>query len=117
MDRRTQITRQIEQLQKQLTALGPIHPGSIGEQYNVCGTPGCRCKDPDDPRRHGPYCQLSFTWRGKSTTRFVRPERIAATREKVANYKRLRELVNQWVDLAVELERVERDEAKQRDGD
>jgi hypothetical protein len=117
MDRGTKITRRIERLKQQLLALGPIHPGSLGEQYNVCGTAGCRCKDPDDPRKHGPYYQLSFTWRGKSSTRFVRPERLAAMRRKVAHYKRLRELINEWVDLAVELERVERDEAKQRDGD
>jgi hypothetical protein len=37
-------------------------------------------------------------------------------RQKVANYKRLRELVNQWVELAVELERAARAEAKQGDG-
>jgi hypothetical protein len=117
MDRLTKITRQIEQLKQRLLALGPIHPGSIGEQYNVCGTPGCRCKDPKDPRKHGPYFQLSFSWRGKSGTRFVKPEQIVATREKVANYKRLRELINEWVDLAVEQERVERDAAKQRHGD
>ena len=117
MDRLTEITRQIGQLKQQLLALGPIHPGSISEQYNVCGTPGCRCKDPEDPRKHGPYHQLSYTWRGKSSTRFVRTERIGATREKVANYKRLRELINEWVDLAVALEQVERDAAKQRRGD
>jgi len=117
MDRLTEITRQIEQLKQQLLALGPIHPGSLGEQYNVCGTPGCRCKNPENPRKHGPYFQLSYTWRGKSSSRFLKPERIAATREKVANYKRLRELINQWVDLAVELEQVERDAAKQRHGD
>jgi Family of unknown function (DUF6788) len=117
MDRLTEIARQIEQLKQHLMALGPIHPGSISEQYNVCGTPGCRCKDPEDPRKHGPYYQLSYSWRGKSSTRFVKPDRIAATREKATNYKRLRELINEWVDLAVELERVERDRAKQSHGD
>jgi hypothetical protein len=38
-------------------------------------------------------------------------------RRKVENYKRFRELVNEWVDLAVELERTERAAAKQSDGD
>ncbi len=33
-------------------------------------------------------------------------------RQKVANYKRFRELINAWVDLAVELERAERTQAK-----
>jgi hypothetical protein len=32
--------------------------------------------------------------------------------QKVANYKRLRELVNEWVDLAIELERMEREQAR-----
>ncbi len=111
------IDRQIKELKKRLAELGPMHPGSLGQQYNVCGTPGCQCKDPKKPRKHGPYHQLSYTWRGKSSTRFVRPERLADTRRKVANYKRFRELVNEWVDLAVELERAERAAAKQSDGD
>jgi len=37
-------------------------------------------------------------------------------RHKVENYKRFRKLVNQWVDLAVELERAERAGAKPIDG-
>ena len=78
--------------------------------------PGCRCKDPKKPQKHGPYYQLSFTWRGKSSTRFVRPEQVAEMRQKVANYKRLRELVNEWVDLAVELERAEREKEKRAGG-
>ena len=107
-----QIQQRIAKLQQQLLALGPLHPGSISEQYNVCGTPGCRCKDPKDPQKHGPYYQLSFTWRGKSSSRFVRPEQVEEVREKVANYKDLRELVSEWVELAVALERAEREQAR-----
>lgn len=112
-----QIQRRIEQIKRQLTDLGPLHPGSLSEQYNICGTPGCRCKDPHRPQKHGPYHQLSYGWRGKSSTRFVRPDQVEALREKVSNYKRLRELVHEWVDLAVELERVERAQNKHSDGD
>jgi hypothetical protein len=113
----SRVQRRLAQLQRQLLALGPLHPGSISEQYNVCGQPGCRCKDPHQPQKHGPYYQLSFTWRGKSSTRFLRPEQVEAMRQKVANYKRLRELMNEWVSLGVELERAERARAKERDGD
>jgi len=73
----SQIARKIEQLKRQLAQLGPKHPGSLSAQYNVCGKPSCRCKDPKEPQKHGPYYQLSFTWRGKSRTRFVRAERLA----------------------------------------
>jgi len=113
----TQVQRRIAQVQRQLLALGPLHPGSISEQYNVCGQPGCRCKDPQKPQKHGPYYQLSFTWRGKSSTRFLRPEQVEPMRQKVANYKRLRELMKAWVSLGVELERAERARAKERNGD
>jgi len=112
----TRIHRRIAQLQRQLLALGPLHPGSISEQYNVCGQPGCRCKDPHKPQKHGPYYQLSFTWRCKSSTRFLRPEQVEPMRQKVANYKRLRELMNDWVSLAVELERAEREKEKRAGG-
>ena len=94
-----------------------MYKRQLSEQYNVCGRPACRCKDPKEPRKHGPYYQLSYVWRGKSSSRFVRPDQLAPMREKVANYKRFRELVNEWVDLAVEMERVERAEAKHSDGD
>jgi hypothetical protein len=112
----TEIERRIAALRHRLRQLGPMHPGSLAEQYNVCGKAGCRCKDPKKPQRHGPYYQLSYTWRGKSTTRFVRPEQVAPMRRKVANYKRFRELVNEWVDLEVERERAEREKEKHARG-
>jgi hypothetical protein len=106
----TPIKRQIEHLKQQLAELGPMHPGSLSEQYNVCGKPGCRCKDAKKPQKHGPYYQLSFTWRGKGRTRFVRAERLAEVRQKLANFKRFRELTDEWVDLVVELEQQGREQ-------
>lgn len=112
-----QIERRIAHLQRQLLLLGPVHPGSITEQYNVCGQPGCHCKDRTNPQKHGPYYQLSFTWRGKSSTRFLRPEQVESMRRKVANYKQLRELMNEWVSLGIDLERAEREKEKRVRGD
>jgi len=112
-----QLEQRIKQIKRSLAKLGPTHPGSLSEQYNVCGTPGCHCKDPKNPRRHGPYYQLSYTWRGKSSSRFVRPAQVAEIRRKVENYKRFRELVNEWVDLAVERERAERAAREPHAGD
>jgi hypothetical protein len=112
----TQVQQRLAQVQRRLLSLGPLHPGSISEQYNVCGQPGCRCKDPKNPQKHGPYYQLSFTWGGKSSTRFLRPEQVEPMRQKVANYKRLRELMNEWVDLEIERERAEREKEKRSGG-
>ena len=111
-----QIQRRIAQLRRQLLALGPLHPGSLRPQYNVCGTPGCRCKDPKHPEKHGPYYQLSFPGRGKSSTRFLRPQQLGPMRQKVANYKRLRALVNDWVELEMAREGAEGEKQKQAGG-
>ena len=58
-------------------------PGSISEQWNICGTQGCKCKDPNHPVKHGPYYQLSYTYRGKSRTEFVRKEFLAQVRKEI----------------------------------
>ena len=107
-----QIAQRIVEIKAELGALGPMHPGSISEQYNICGTPGCKCKDAKSPKKHGPYYQLSYTWRGRSSTKFVRPDQLAGMREKVERYKRFRELMNEWVDLEVARERLEREAGK-----
>ena len=106
-----QLAARLARIQAALLALGPIHPGSLSPQYNVCGTPGCACKDPKQPQKHGPYHQLSYTWRGKSTTRFVRPGRVAILAARLARYQRFRELTAEWVDVAIALEALERQAA------
>ena len=105
------IQEKIDRIKDELYRIGPMRPGSISKQYNICGNPNCRCKDPVKPKKHGPYYQLSYTWRGKSTTRFVRRPRVEAMRAKRVAYKRLRELVTQWVDAAIALEQLERNAA------
>lgn len=107
--------QRIEEIKRELSMLGPVHPGSVSEQYNICGTPGCHCKDSKNPQKHGPYYQLSYGWRGKSSTLFVRADQVDAAREKVANYKLMQELIKEWVDLAMEVERRER--VAQKHGD
>jgi hypothetical protein len=84
-------------LKEALAALGPMLPGSISTQWNVCGKPGCRCKDPDRPRRHGPYYQLSFSVGGRSSTLFFKREELAAVRACVRRYRRFKELCTQLV--------------------
>lgn len=93
---------QIKAIQRELARLGDLRPGSLSQQYNVCGSPGCRCKA-TPPQKHGPYFQLSYTRKGKDGTRFVKTADLPAIRAAMANYARLRELVDRWIDLATEL--------------
>ena len=95
------LERQIERIKRELIGVGPLRMGSLSVQYNICGTPGCRCKA-SPPQKHGPYYQLSYTRKGKSTTRFVRRESLAAVKTQLRNYARLRKLVDRWVDLEIE---------------
>ena len=102
ISREAQLERQIEKVKRDLAALGDLRPGSLSTQYNVCGSPGCRCKA-DPPQKHGPYYQVSFSRKGKSSSKFVKKEDLPAIRKQLKNYERMKELVDLWIDLATEL--------------
>jgi len=96
------LLRQIAKVKAQLAALGDLRPGSLSTQWNVCGTPGCRCKA-TPPEKHKPYYQVSFTRKGKSSSKFVRKEDLAAVRRELKNYEVMKMLMDRWIDLATEL--------------
>jgi len=87
MDKIHTITRQIEGIKAELTALDDMRPGSLSVQSRSWG---------------GQYWQLSYTHRGKGHTEYVREEDREEVARQVANYRRFRELTKQWVDLAIE---------------
>ncbi len=101
----TQEERKVEKLIKKLAKLGPILPGSISEQWNVCGTPGCRCKDSKTPKRHGPYYQLSFTVGGRSSTMFIKKEALPEARKRIKRYQQFKALCTDLVHAQVALAR------------
>ena len=92
---------EVERITAQIAGLGPVLPGSLSKQWNVCGSPGCRCKDPKRPRRHGPYYQLSYTLRGKSSSVFVKPADVAETRRRIRRYGQFKKLCGALVDAYV----------------
>ncbi len=95
--------QRIQQIKTELAALGEMRPGSLSKQYNVCGKPNCRCKDPQHPQRHGPYYQLSWVHRGKSSTQFIRRPLLPQVRAQIATYNTFRRLTEEWVNLALRL--------------
>ena len=95
----------IAKLKRAIVHLGDLRPGKLSQQYNVCGKADCHCKA-DPPQKHGPYYQLSFTRRGRSSTQFVRKEDLALVRQQLKNYQRLRELIDRWIALGMELSRL-----------
>ena len=95
----------IHKIKQQITALDDLRPGNLTRQYNVCGKPHCRCKA-TPPRKHGPYYQVSFTWKGNSKSQFVRQRDLPVVRKQLRNYRRLRQLLDRWMVLAMELSRL-----------
>jgi hypothetical protein len=104
MDTRREATleRQIEAVKRDLVALEDLRPGSLSTQFNVCGTPGCRCKA-TPPEKHGPYYQVSYTRKGKSSSKFVKKKDLPAVRKQLKNYERMKLLTQRWIELAMEL--------------
>lgn len=98
----------IRRIKEKILAIEEMRPGSLSEQFNVCGNPNCRCKDPDHPKKHGPYYQISYTRKGKSKTEFVRKEMVAGVKRELKNYQKFKKLVDEWIDLSIEVGKLSR---------
>lgn len=96
------MNERINKIKGQIASLENFRAGSLSEQYNVCGKQGCRCKDEKNPKKHGPYYQISFYKNKKHTTFFVRKENVTAIKAEVKNYKILKSLIEEWVALSTE---------------
>jgi len=94
----------IKRIKKRLLELGHMLPGSISTQWNVCGNARCQCKDPKNPKKHGPYYQLSFSVKGKSSSMFIQKDAVVETRKRIKRYKTFKQLsfdlIQAYVDLA-----------------
>ena len=99
----------IEAIKKKIALLGEMRPGTLTEQYNVCGNPNCRCKDKKNPKKHGPYYQLSYTRHGKSTSEFVKKENADKVKKQIRDYKLFMKLKDQWIDLSIEIAKLRRE--------
>jgi hypothetical protein len=102
-----ELSRRIEGIKTALVGLGDLRPGSITEQYNTCSGPGCRCKT-DPSSRHGPYHQLSYSRHGRSRSENVATDDLGAVQAQINNYRKLRDLIDQWIDAGIELDRLRR---------
>jgi hypothetical protein len=106
-----------DKIKKDLVKLleeGEMLPGSIKKQWNVCGMPGCKCKDPKNPQKHGPYFQLSFTLAGKSTSMFVKDDEFERIKEMTERYRKFRDLSLLLVQDYVKEEREKRKNRKRK---
>lgn len=92
--RSQRIQKQIQSLQRQLAQLGPLRPGCLSLQY----------RKPKE--KSGAYYQLSYTYQMKSKTEYIPAELVGQIQQELAEYKRYRELIAQWIHLSIELSRL-----------
>jgi hypothetical protein len=83
----TPVEKKIEDLKSQIIALGPMRPGKLGRQY----------KDPKS--KLGGYWQLSYTYKMKSKSEYVRPGSVKRIKQETATFKKFKALIDKWIDL------------------
>lgn len=108
------IENKIEKTKNKLLKIQEMRPGSISKQYNVCGMPGCKCKDPENPRKHGPYYNLSYTVKGKGGTKFIREDFVKKIIQETKEYKKFKQLMDEWIRLSIELSNLKIEAEKQK---
>ena len=96
------LEREIAAIKQKLLKLGPMHPGSVSQQFQVCGNPSCKCMHPKKPQKHGPYYKLAYVYRGKPVCRFVRAACVEEMKIRLAVYKQFRSLMDRWIKLSIQ---------------
>ena len=90
-------TESVKEIKKQISKLGPMLPGKIKVEWTQCKIKGCRCMDEENPQKHGPYNQLSFTFAGKSSTMNIKDKDLKKAHEYSDNFKVFQELSKKLV--------------------
>ena len=84
------IEKKIARIKEELRRIGEMRPGSLTYQYQ-------RPKE-----KKGGFYQISYTYRMKSKTEYVRAEFVQDLKGQIATFKRFKKLIQQWVDLAIQ---------------
>ena len=98
MDKSKRIERKIGKIKQALAELGDMRPGSLSVQTRSWG---------------GHYCQLSYTHLGKGHTEYIPQQRTKEVKRQLANYRKFRDLTQDWVNLAIDLCRLKTTQADQ----
>jgi len=85
------IEKKIAGVKEKLMSIGEMRPGSLTYQYQ-------RPKE-----KKGGFYQISYTYRMKSKTEYVKAEFVQDLKRQIATFKRFKKLTQQWIDLAIQL--------------
>ena len=82
-------------------AAGPALPGTLVVRSYACGKPRCRCHA-SPPVLHGPYAEWTRKIGGKTITRRLTPEQLAAWQPLFDNARKIRALVAELQELTLQ---------------
>lgn len=99
----SQLEQRRQQLKQALLELGDLRPGSLVARYRRCGKANCHCAQPGDPG-HGPSFSLTRRVGEKTITRIIPPgPAVEQTQEQIAEYQRLRSLLQELVEVSEQI--------------
>jgi hypothetical protein len=88
------IEKKIAGVKEELMSIGEMRPGSLTYQYQ-------RPKE-----KKGGFYQISYTYRMKSKTEYVKAEFVQDLKGQIATFKRFKKLMQRWVDLAIQYSKI-----------
>ena len=97
-----QIQRRIEKIKQQLLNIGEMRPGSLTKQYQK------------PKEKKGGLYQISYTYKMRSKTEYVRPEFVSQLRKQITTFKTFKKLIQEWTDLAIEYSKLKIDIEKNK---
>lgn len=88
------IEKRIRRLEHGLAQIGNMRPGTLSVQYR------------NPAERKTPFHQISYTYKGKSHSEYVRPENVQRVRREIVAYRHVKTILNEWVDLSIQASRL-----------
>ncbi len=88
------IEQEIAAIKKDNFRIGSMRPGSLTQQMRKA------------KQKYGAYWQLSYTYRGKGRTEYVREVFVDQVKIETANFRRCRKLFDRLIKLSIELSRL-----------
>jgi len=88
------VEKAIRTLKQRLVSLGDMRPGTLSVQFR------------NPAERKIPFNQISYTYKGRSRSEYVRPENLEAVRREIEVYKRFKSILSQLIDLSIRASRI-----------
>lgn len=86
------LEEKILKLKQSIADLKDLRPGSVSEQ--IAGGPNRK------PRK---YWQISYTYKMRSRTDYIRDEMVSVIKQETEEYKKFKKIVDKIIELSIEL--------------